>query len=74
MGKTCMQKTTDRLCRPVTRRRPHEVPASDEGGTADGYSRCIHCGVAVYVGQGYCSPQALQHLEHEMARNDRMGR
>jgi hypothetical protein len=64
--KTCMQPLGGRMVR-----REHEAPANDEGGTRDGYSECIHCGQTVYVGQGYCSPQALQRLEAEASLADR---
>lgn len=72
--KTCMQRVySRRLGRVINARRDHEVPSEDAQGCSGGYSRCIHCGQSVYVGQGYCSPYALQVLEHEMARNDKIG-
>jgi hypothetical protein len=51
--------------------RPHEVPADDAGGTQGGYSRCIHCGTDIYVGQGALSPIAGQAREAAAARADR---
>lgn len=51
MSKTCMQKAFDREGRPVTRRLPHDVPAST-GDPNDGYASCASCGVEVYVGSG----------------------
>jgi ribosomal protein S14 len=66
--KTCTQKyISQRTHCWTTGRRPHDP---EESATQTGYSRCVHCGVEVYVGQGELSPERMQLREHLANRAD----
>lgn len=71
MSKTCMQSVLGqrgkKQGRWIRRRLPHVVADA----TSSGYDTCSVCGAEVYVGQGHCSPQAMQRLLGSIARGER---